>query len=340
MKKILYIGNNLRSHNSNLSGIQVLGGLLEQEGYELYYASSYSNKIMRMLDMIWSCLVLFKKVDIVLIDTYSTQNFIYARIIAKICRLLRLPYVPILHGGNLPSRLKSNPNQSKHLFGNAYYNIAPSHYIQQIFEDFGFKNMVCIPNTLEIENYPLVNKSFETPHLLWVRSFSSIYNPSLAVKVFKLVKENYPNATLCMVGPDSDGSLNEVKELAQTLNVDVKFTGKLSKQQWVELSKDYNIFINTTTIDNMPLSVIEAMSLGLPVVSTNVGGIPYLITDKKDGFLVESNNANEMAKAIVKVLNEELNRQIIIRNAREKVLEFDWKEIKKLWFKVLAMDNC
>ena len=67
----------------------------------------------------------------------------------------------------------------------------------------------------------------------------------------------------------------------------MNFTGKLSKQEWRDLSKDYNVFINTTNFDNTPVSVIEAMALGIPVVSTNVGGLPFLITDKVDGVLVE-----------------------------------------------------
>ena len=85
------------------------------------------------------------------------------------------------------------------------------------------------------------------------------------------------DATLAMIGPDVDGSLTKVKDLARKKNLDVNFTGKLSKPEWINYSKDFNVFINTTNFDNTPVSVIEAMALGLPVVSTNVGGMPFLI---------------------------------------------------------------
>ena len=138
-----------------------------------------------------------------------------------------------------------------------------------------------------------------------------------------------------MVGPDSDGTLKDIKVMVQNLNLDVKFTGKLSKQEWVALSKTYNIFINTTNFDNMPLSVIEAMALGIPVVSTNVGGMPYLIKNNDNGILVTPNNAKDMAEAVKHLIENEQSRQKIIKSARAKVEQFDWKHIKHLWFRTL-----
>ncbi|MEM5564569.1 glycosyltransferase family 4 protein [Psychroserpens sp. AS72] len=335
MKKILYIGNNLKNSKSNLSGIQILGPLLENEGYFIHYASSKTNKVLRLLDMIKSCFKYSKIVDIVLIDTYSTQNFYYAWTISKICRLYNIPYIPILHGGNLPKRLKSHRKKSEYIFSNAIFNVAPSLYLKKEFNHHGYDNVRFIPNTLNIENYNYIEKDFTCPKLLWVRSFSKIYNPQLAIKVLKLLKETYPNAQLCMVGPDSDGSLKEVKSLAFSLNVDVKITGKLTKQEWIDLSKNYNVFINTTNFDNTPVSVIEAMALGLPVVSTNVGGMPFLIENGHNGILVEPKDEQQMTKAIIEILNNDIKRRDIIKNARIKVEQFDWQKVKKLWSEVL-----
>lgn len=335
MKNVLYIGNNLKNHRSNISGIQILGPLLESEGCVIYYASSKSNKALRLLDMMTSCLTYSKKVDVVLIDTYSTQNFYYAWAISKICRLYSLPYIPILHGGNLPKRLQSHIKKSESLFNNAKCNIAPSLYLKEAFSKKGYTNVIHIPNSIEIKEYPFSKKQFDVPRLLWVRSFAKIYNPALAIKVLKLLKETYPDAQLCMVGPDSDGSLMEVEDLARELNVEVKITGKLTKQEWIVLSNQYNIFINTTNFDNTPVSVIEAMALGLPVISTNVGGMPFLINNTINGVLVQPNNEDQMAKAIIKLLNNDVKRNQIINNARIKVEQFDWQKVKKLWTDVL-----
>lgn len=336
MKKILYIGNNLNNKKANTSAIQVLGALLEKEGYTLYYASSKTNKVLRLLDMVKACVRLSKKVDYVLIDTYSTTNFYYALVVSQICSFLKLKYIPILHGGNLPSRLESSPFLSELIFKNAYNNISPSLYLLEAFKNAGYKKVEFIPNTIEIEKYAFKKRNLETIDLLWVRSFSEIYNPSLAIKVLKGLKEEGIFATLCMVGPDSDGTLQEVKQFAEELQVEVVFTGKLTKEEWIRLSENYTLFLNTTNFDNMPVSVIEAMALGLPVISTNVGGMPFLIQHKEEGLLVEKENVASFISAIKGLVNTPKETERMANNARKKVETFDWENVKHKWFKVLA----
>ncbi|GAA4267977.1 glycosyltransferase family 4 protein [Hyunsoonleella aestuarii] len=335
-KRLLYIGNKLGHKSANISSINYLGQLFENEDYYLFYASSKANKFFRLIDMLWACFKHRHDVDYVLIDTYSTQNFYYALFVSQLCMFLKLKYIPILHGGNLPDRLKNTPKLSKLIFNNAYKNVAPSKYLKIGFEKFGYENITHIPNTIEIKNYQFENRDFEHVNLLWVRSFSNIYNPELAIKIFASLNREGISSTLCMVGPDAEGSLNEVQKLADDLNVDVKFTGKLSKVEWIKLSKDYNIFINTTNFDNMPVSIIEAMALGLPIISTNVGGMPFMIENGVDGILVEPNSEENFVKAIKCVINDPDNALKMTCRAREKVEKFDWSHVKKQWKSILT----
>lgn len=334
-KNLLYIGNKLSEHGNTATSIETLGSFLENEGYNLYYASSQKNKILRLLDMIFSTIRHAKKLDYVLIDTYSTQNFWFAFVISQLCRILNVKYVTKLHGGDLPNRLKRSPFFCDLLFKNAYKITAPSAYLLNAFMDKYPQHLVYIANTIEVQNYSFTTKSFTTPKLLWVRSFSKIYNPKMAIKVVAELKKNYPDALLCMVGPDKENLVNDCKLFAQKLNVEVRFTGKLAKEEWIELSKDYNIFINTTHFDNTPISVIEAMALGIPVVSTNVGGIPYLLNHKQNAMLVEDNDSQAMKQAIDELLNDSVLRESIIKNARNTVEDFDWGIVKHKWFDIL-----
>jgi glycosyltransferase involved in cell wall biosynthesis len=156
--------------------------------------------------------------------------------------------------------------------------------------------------------------------------------------LYQLIKD-HPDAELCMVGPDKDGSIEECKILAKKLGVSdsVLFTGRLSKKEWHELSENYSVFINTTNFDNTHVSVIEAMALGLPVVSTSVGGIPYLLEDGKDALLVEKSNVLQMKDAVKSIIDDEKLASQLVTNARKKAESFDWNKVKNDWNEVLNL---
>lgn len=331
---VLYIGNNLFEKTGYPSTLQTLSELLKNEGFVIRTTSSKLNVVVRMLDMVLNILKYQNTTDVVLIDTYSTLNFYYAFLCSSLLSFFNKPYIPILHGGNLPDRLKNSPNLSKSIFLNAHINVAPSMYLSDIFRNAGYDS-ICIPNTLKIEDYRFKKRSNLSPNLIFVRSFAKIYNPEMAVKVFFELKKEYPEAKLCMVGPDRDGTLDNVKNLVKIMRLEssVEFTGVLTKEVWHKKSEGYDIFINTSNVDNMPVSIIEAMALGIPVVSTNVGGIKYLINDKINGCLVCPNDEAAMLNAIKDLLENGPKNMAI--KARTDVQEFRWELVKHKWNQIL-----
>ena len=336
MKKLLYIGNQLSEHGINKTSIETLGDFLMQENYRVIRTSSKKNQLLRLLDMIVTTFVNSKKVDYILIDTYSTSSFWYALICSQIARLFRKKYIPILHGGLLPNRFKKNPYLCRLLFKNAYKNVAPSKYLFEICRQHGYYNVDFIPNSIQLASYNYKQRNQIKPRILWVRAFATIYNPQMAVFVFKIIKEKYPHASLTMVGPDKDGSLQHLKKQAQQQQLNINFTGKLSLLQWTAQAQHHDIFINTTHYDNTPISVLEAMALGLPVVSTNVGGIPYLLSHNTNALLVNNNDAHQMASAIESLLQNPILVQKISQNAKTLVNTMDWNQVKQHWNTLLS----
>jgi glycosyltransferase involved in cell wall biosynthesis len=174
---------------------------------------------------------------------------------------------------------------------------------------------------------------------VWLRAFDDVYNPSLAVQVVVHLAQEFPSVRLVMMGPDKgDGSLVSMKDLAMKLGVvdRVTCTGQVSKDEIPHRLHQGDVFLNTTRVDNTPVSVLEAMACGLCIISTNVGGIPYLLEDEHDALLVPTDDPSAMAKAVQRVLTEDGLADRLSCNARRKVEQFDWSYILPKWERLLT----
>ena len=332
--KLLYLGNRLSGKGRNVSTIDTLAAGFRDLEYQVSTYSNQRNQLLRLISMLWA-VIKHRHVDYLLIDTYSTLGFWYGYLSGILAQKLNLKYIPILHGGDLPKRLKSHPKACQQLFTNAYINIAPSAYLLHHFQEAGYNNLHYIPNSIELKNYPYRKREIISPKLLWVRSFAHIYNPILALKVLQQLLAFYPNAQLSMVGPSKDDSIEVCKAYAAKHQLPVTFTGCMPKAEWLEYAQDFDIFINTTNVDNTPVSVIEAMALGLPVVTTHVGGIPYLLEDQKEALLVPPDSVPAMTQAITSLLENPEKTKKLSTTGRKKVEAFDWEVVKEKWSGIL-----
>lgn len=247
--------------------------------------------------------------------------------------MLGLPYIPILHGGDLPKRIERSRKLCDEFFNQAAFLVAPSAYMLDNFQSEGYTNIKLIPNQIEVSEIKYTKRPKVQPKLLWVRSFNEIYNPSLAVEVVQSLKEQYPSVILSMVGPDADGSLAEVQALIETYGLEnhINLLGKKTREEWFEIAEEHDIFLNTTNVDNTPVSVMEAMAMGMCVVTTNVGGLPFLIEDGVDGILVGPENADQLSNKICWLINNPEVAHKISKNARAKARNWDWEVVRQLW---------
>lgn len=336
-RRILYIGSNLSHARFTANYMAFLGKMLREEGYEVKQASGKKNRLLRWYDIFSLVHQNRSRTDLVLIDTYGSRNFYYSFATGQLCQWLKQPYIALLHGGSLPKRIAFSPFASRNFFGRARFNIAPSEYLEGEFRAAGFQNLQIIANALQLKEYPFKARHAFQPRLLWVRRFEKMYNPLMALEVFEKLLQTYPEAELCMVGPENDGSLMKCKKVAADKGLPVRFTGRLGKREWIELSRNYDFFINTTTVDNMPISVMEAMALGLVVVSTNVGGMPYMLEDGKEGILVPTEDVAAMTTALEDLLEHQEMTRNLCHAARARVAQYDWERVRERWEEVLEI---
>lgn len=334
MKNILYLGNQLSKHGKNPTGVETLAPKLAGLGYGITTASGAKNPLWRLLEMWWKIITTCRKTDVVLIDTYSTLNFYYALSCAILCRGLGLPYIPILHGGQLPERMKKNPVLCKQLFGKAQINIAPSAFVLEPLRELGISNLRIIPNFIDTALYPYLHRERVRPRILWVRAFKKIYRPEWALQAAASLKEKGYEVKLCMVGPALDNTLEACKQLAEEKQLDVEFSGKLSKTAWIKLSEDYDIFLNTSSVDHLPVSVLEALALGLWIVSAKIGGLPTVLENEKNVLYFHPNKPAEMCNQLLRLLQDNELAQNMAQENKIKTKEFQWETVSKKWQEV------
>jgi glycosyltransferase involved in cell wall biosynthesis len=249
-------------------------------------------------------------------------------------------YIPYLHGGNIPKIIENKHSEFiKYLKGSKNI-VVQTDYLNSVMLQNGIMNSIRIPNFIDLENYHFKNRNcVDEVSILWVRAYQKIYNPKLMVDLCILLLEQGFKPKICMIGPEKDNSKSEVLNLIQEKNLEKYFNikSRLSRSEWVNYSSGYNFFINTSNVDNTPVSVIEAMALGMIVISTNVGGLPKLIEDSVNGFLVDPNDANQILNLINTIISrKELNVSL---NARKKAKTFDWTEVKEDWKRCFYLKN-
>jgi L-malate glycosyltransferase len=175
-------------------------------------------------------------------------------------------------------------------------------------------------------------RSAARPDLLWMRTFHEIYNPLLAVEAFRQVKQAYPSARLTMAGQEK-GSLGTVQQRVHAAGLDdsVRFVGFLQMDDKKRQFAGHDVFLSTNRVDNMPVSVIEAAAFGMPIVATAVGGVPCLLQDGETGLLVPDEDANAMAGAIRRVLEEPGLAERLSGKARKLGEQHDWSVVLPQW---------
>jgi glycosyltransferase involved in cell wall biosynthesis len=302
---ILFVGPILGSNvGFTPSPVEALIPLLKEKGYVCMTTSKKTDRLKRLFDML-SCIIKTRKwSEIICLQVYAYRSFVVEDIASWVAKRFNKKIIMVLHYGDFPNFLRIFPKWSKRVLQRADQIITPSQYLQKAVQGFGFSVKV-IPNLILIQKYPFRQRDFVRPSIIWMRSFFRYYNPTLALDAFKLIKEQYPDAELTMAGSNK-GLEKMTKEYAYKIGLidSVKFPGFLSmNSKQAEFSK-HDIYLNTTIIDNMPISILEAAAFGLPIVSTNVGGIPYILQDEKNALLVPSNNPDAIAKAIMRIIEK------------------------------------
>jgi glycosyltransferase involved in cell wall biosynthesis len=246
--------------------------------------------------------------------------------------MLNKKYILFLHGGNLPFRYENSHKRVTFIFSKAYKIIAPSLYLKSYFEEKGFI-IEHIPNIIELEKYPFKLRENVRPNILAIRGFGKPYNPLMTLRAVNKLKVTIPNIQLLLLGNEDDFYYKDVIQFIKQnhLKEFVTIKPKCLRDEWVAFSKDYDIMISNPVIDNTPVSIIEGMALGMCVISTKVGGVPFMVSDSEVEFVNETDDYRKLAASIMKLYFDSGRCSELSKNGRLKAESFGWEIVKSSW---------
>lgn len=332
-QSILLVGNFLSARVGTRSVGEELSMRLAQKGWKTVETSSQLNRILRLLDMLFVTLTRKNQYQIAYVEVYSGMAFLWADVIARLLYKLGKSVILALHGGMLSEFAKNHPKRFAALLNQASAVVTPSLFLQFNLQAF-CKNIIYLPNAVDINRYPFHPRKSVSPKIVWLRALHQIYHPEVAIQAIVRLRDEFPNISLLMIGPDKkDGSLQSVKQLIEVygLESNVKIVGAVPKSEVPIWLKKGDIFLNTTRYESFGISVLEAALVGLPIVTTSVGELPYLWQHEHTAMLTPVNDPNAVANAIRRIILEPDLAEHLSINARRKAEQYDWSVVLPQW---------
>jgi glycosyltransferase involved in cell wall biosynthesis len=236
------------------------------------------------------------------------------------------------HSGEAEDHLQRWPRTSIPLLKRADEIVVPSAYLVRIFSKFGLPARA-IFNVIDFSRFTFKQREVLRPVFLSNRNFETHYGVDVVLKAFAIVQKRFPQAVLKVAG---DGPCRDaLHRLAAELKLrNVEFLGAVEHEQMAALYNETDCFLNGSRIDNQPLSIIEAFASGLPVVTTNAGGIPDMVTDGVTGMVVEMDDYESLASGAIELIQNPDIAARIVAEARKQCRQYTWEAVRNQWLTV------
>lgn len=253
--------------------------------------------------------------------------FLFALPAVAVARLRGVALIVNYRGGEAESFLARSAWAVRPAARWAAALVVPSHFLSEVFGRFGMPATI-VPNIIDLARFrPAPAATERQPHLLVARNLEPIYDNATAIRAFAIVRGEVPAARLTIAG---EGPLRASLEgLAAELGVAdaVRFCGRVPNADMPALYASAQVSVNPSLADNMPISVLESLASGVPVVSTRVGGVPYLVEHERTALLVEPGDAAALARAVLRLLREPELAERLRAAGLESVRRYDWASV-------------
>ncbi len=292
----------------------------------------YLRTVVTTLLYIATLLVRLRKYDVIHIFSASYWSFLMSPAPAIVIgRLYGKKVLLNYHSGEAEDHLQKW-RSAVPIIKFATKVIVPSKYLVDVLGRFGVQ-AEAVFNTIDLAHFTFRERRKLQPVLVSNRNFEPLYNVECVLRAFAVIQQEVPQAKLIVAGDGSRrDNLHGLRAELKLRNVD--FVGRVAPEDMPSLCDQADVYVNATNIDNMPLSIIEAFACGLPVVTTDAGGIPYILKHGHTGIMVRCDDHEALARGVLQVLEDQELAGRLVRAARIDVEQYAWTNVRREWLRV------
>ena len=252
-----------------------------------------------------------------------------------VARARGVPVVVNYRGGGAADFLARSQRQVRFSMRQVAAVIVPSGFLVNVFQRFGIAAEI-VPNILDLARFcpadaarpgAAARQGGPRSQVVVARNLEVIYDNATAIQAFALLRQRLPGALLTVAGSGPEAGRLQALVLALGMNDAVRFTGTLDRDAMAALYATADVSLNPSLTDNSPNSVLESMASGVPVVSTDVGGVPFILEHGRTGLLVPPGDAQAMAAALYRLLTDEALWQSLATASQAEVQRYAWPQV-------------
>ena len=329
--KILLISNYKRGIGGINAQVDMLHTCLNQEdGIKADVFSTKGNPLRRCIAF-FQLLCQARRYDILHIHACSYWGMVPAVMGVIAGKLWRKRIIITYHGGEAREYFAKHAAFVRRWLGRADEVIVLSGFLKEIFEQYQIPCVV-IPNIVVLRPQTEHTTTI-APKFISIRHLEPLYNIPCVLQAYEQVLKQYPEASLDILGQGSMRAALEAYVQEHKLT-GVTFVGQVPNDKIYDYFANASIMLSAPKIDNMPVSILEAMNAGLLVISSRVGGVPYMIEDGTTGLLFESENSNDLANKMLWALEHPQEINTMINTAQKEVQKYSWENVKPQLMKI------
>src|SRR3954452_4563599 len=269
------------------------------------------------------------RADLVHIFSASYTAFLLAPLPAMlVARALGKPVVLNYRSADAPDHLQRSPI-ARATIRQVDKNIVPSRFLVDVFKGFGIDSSI-VPDVVDLQRFRFRERTPLRPRLVSTSTFDALNNVATTIRAFKIVQHRYPDATLTLVGGGVKDA--DLRALVTQLGLrHVTFAGRVTPQAVARYYEENDIYIQSPNVDNMPARVLEAFASGMPVVSTEAGGVPAVLRHDVHGLLAPLADYERLGHHVLRLLSDPDDARAMARAAFATCDAFTWPKVREQW---------